>query len=260
VHARYVLVRSGDAGLAVPQHHVVGYDQRARRLPDGRTEVAVAVRPGPLRSRSPWPRPPGDGATAASLSRAEPLAAPDDVGTLAEELAHGARTQMEVSERILTWVALNVEHADAPGHDESAAATLASRAATCVGRSLLAADLLRAAGIPARTIHAVRVPPDAGRGAVLGSAEFVLHRTVETWIDDLGWVPSDPGASVHVVDARLLVLGTDDEEHDAERERDLLLVVARPPLGLPLALRAALPLGTPVLLVRPVAPDLGVRP
>jgi transglutaminase-like putative cysteine protease len=250
-HARYALARSGVAGLAAPQHHVAGYDQRSRLRPDGSTEVAVVVTPGPLRSAAPWPRE-ARADDLRWLARELSGEAGAAAAALAGEIALGSRTQLEVSERILTWVSLNVEHADDPAHDDGPASVASSRRGSCVGKSRLAVELLRVAGLPARTVHGLRVPRGALAGTRLGSAEFVLHRFVETWIDDLGWVPSDPGTSVHLVDPRLVVLAVEAGAYDPEQQRELRVTVLRPPGPLDVLVPVdAGATGRAVLLVRP---------
>lgn len=218
--ARYVASRAGSGrGLALPSHEAYGFSQRARLLPDGTTEVTVvAVARGtrlPVRVERP------DGGA---------MTLDGDVRLLAEELTHGAADDWEASDRILTWVSLNVRHADEPAHAEDAAATLRARTGSCVGRSVLSAELLRAAGIPARTVHGLLAEP-------AGGMPFTLHRFVEAWIDGVGWVPSDPGESVHVVDARHVFIATDDGDYDPESQRGLSLRIAEPltaPLAAPL--------------------------
>ena len=131
---------------------------------------------------------------------------------------------MAASSAILQWVTLNVEHRDIPPHDDSAPATLESRVGSCVGRSELAVALLRTAGLPARTLHGLVVLPRKG----IGETSFTLHRFVETWIDGLGWVPSDPGESVHVVDPAHVILAFDDAPYDPDSQRDLRVAFAAP--------------------------------
>lgn len=260
--AEYRVTRPGTARSALGSHHVAGFDQRTRLLSDGRTEVTVVVRPGPVRSTAAWPAaaaglPPD---VARFLVREQaPLAAADAVGALAHEIGVGAERQLELSERVITWVSLNIVHADAPGHDESPAATLEAGGASCVGKSRLAVDLMRCLGIPARGVHGLLMPVGTRRGSVVGSAHFALHRFVESWVDDVGWLPSDPGESVHLVDARHLVLAVEGQPYDPESQRGLLVVVARPPDALSLAAPGPVPPGA-LLLVRPApfVPGVGV--
>jgi hypothetical protein len=142
---------------------------------------------------------------------------PAQIRHVAEELALDHADQMAASGAILQWVALNVEHRDLPPHDDSALATLESGLGSCVGRSELAVALLQSAGLPARTVHGLLVLPRSG----VGPTGFTLHRFVETWIDGLGWVPSDPGESVHVVDPAHIIIAFDDVPYEPDSQRDL---------------------------------------
>ncbi len=216
--ARYIARRSPqEDGLAVPAHRSHGFTQRSRLLPDGSTEVTVvASRAG---SRGAGVDRPAE-ATAALASGARPA---PEIAALAQELAHPAADDWDTSAAIIMWVSLNIAHADHPAHDESGPATLAAGQASCVGRAVLAADLLRAAGIPARTLHGLLLTdlPDG--------PQVLLHRFLETWIDGVGWVPSDPGESVHLVDARHVVLGTDAAPYDPAAQASLRVRFAEPP-------------------------------
>lgn len=249
--ARHQLARPGAAAPA-SSHHVVGFDQRVRRLRDGRVEVTVVVDARPLPSAGAWPPPPRPslrrwlvrelGADSASAARRAERAA---------ALVAGAGSQLEAAGRVIAWVSHAIAADDSPGHGESAGATWRARRASCVGRSNLAIDMLRAAGVPARSVHGLVLPPEAGRGALLGSAEFELHRWIETWVDGLGWVPSDPGESVHLVDARHVALAVESEAYSPGDQRLLTVRVIEPPL----LLRARrVPPGTAPLLVRAVRP------
>lgn len=234
MRARYVVAREdGGRGLALPSHAAHGFSQRARLLPDGSTEVtvvSVASRHAPAPPAGPMPA--GARATLAGVA-----SIPEDIRLLSAEIAAGASDDWDAATRILTWVSLEIRHADEPPHGDGAQDALRSRVASCVGRSLLAADLLRSAGIPARTIHGLLATPGS-------PSPFFLHRFVESWIDGLGWVLSDPGESVLTVDARHVVIAVEDAGYDPEAQRGLRLRVAEAPTGLvlPADLAAARPL------------------
>jgi transglutaminase-like putative cysteine protease len=219
--ADYVAWREGRSDLALPAHEAAGWTQRVRLRPDGRTALTVAVLAERAPSFSPWPRReplPPDVAPWLPELPGDP-----EIAALAEEIAHGATTQAEVSERILAWVSTNVAHRDDPGHADTASASLETRLGSCVGRSLLARELLRAAGIPARTVHGLLAADDGS---------FRLHRFVESWVEGSGWLPSDPGRSVHVVDERHVVVALDDSPYDPESQRSLVLRPASRPARL----------------------------
>ena len=203
---RYVVAREDRVrGLALPAHSACGLTQRARLLPDGSTEITVVSEPLERVDRA-----------AASKPDVDPEAEPAEVRSLAEEIVGDASEDWDASRRIVTWVSLNVAHDDAPGISAEPTAVLAAAKASCVGRSELACALLRASGIPARTIHGLLVT-GTGRRA------FELHRWIESWIDDLGWVPSDPGDSVLCLDARHVFASTDEAPYLPESQSALRL-------------------------------------
>jgi len=231
VRATYSVSRPGATGLALRPHRAAGYLQRVRSQPGGRSEVTILVDAAPLRVRAPWPPdrslwPAGVAAWAEhdTESEASPV-----VRAFGRELVTGAQTELEAADRILEWVSGAIAPVDRPGHDDSAAATFGTRSGSCVGRSRLAVALLRSAGLPARTVHGLVVPRDASRNETLGSAEFVLHRFIECWLTGVGWTPSDPGESLHVVDTRHLVLALDHEDYDPEAQRELTVTLVSSP-------------------------------
>ena len=225
--ADYEMRRPDSLAPAVPCHAVAGFEQRSRLLPDGRTHVTVLVSPPGLVADDPWPARPERRPSHVLAYLADTESAPA-VRELAASLSRGATRQHEVSWRLLEWIAQNIVADAETASDESAGATLALRRGSCVGRSRLAVALLRAAGIPARTVHALLVPGNVPAGADVGSAEFQLHRFVESWIDGIGWLPSDPGQTIHAVDARHVVLAVDDELYDPEAQRGLVLRAVAP--------------------------------
>lgn len=221
---RYVLARPG-SDLTVPSHRGVGFEQRVRRLADGRCEVTVVTRLDIARPQAPFPRvPPEPDPMGPSLGGGE--AASSAIRELSAEIVAGETDQVGASAAILLWVSLNIRHQDAPPHDEGAAATLETRVASCVGRSRLAVALLRAAGLPARTVHGLVVtdsPTDR-------PATFTLHRFVETHVDGAGWIPSDPGDSVHLVAPSHVILAFDDAPYDPDSQRELRVTPIETPV------------------------------
>jgi Transglutaminase-like superfamily len=77
---------------------------------------------------------------------------------------------------------------------QDAASVLRRGRGRCSGRANLAIGLLRAAGIPARTVQ----------GMTVGEGGARWHRWGEAWLGPLGWVAFDPGASVGLVSVRYL--------------------------------------------------------
>ena len=181
--------------------------------PDGRALVAtVEVDAAPIRDAVPYPLDPSALPAEAREILAEPLPADDELEALSRMLVRGAATELEAVERVVGWVSKRIRY-ELPGLiGESAVTCHRSRRGSCVGRSLLAADLLRRAGIPARQVTGVLTAVEATELTGGSQALFnegisgVRHRWIEVWAPGLGWVPSDPGGLANSVTARHLAL------------------------------------------------------
>ncbi|HEX2757598.1 MAG TPA: transglutaminase-like domain-containing protein, partial [Thermoanaerobaculia bacterium] len=98
------------------------------------------------------------------------------------------------------------------GSPETASLTLHARRGSCVGRSLLAAELLLRAGVPARQVTGVLAAQRARELTPESRAVFnadlggVRHRWIEVFVPGLGWVPSDPSGLANTVTAKHLAL------------------------------------------------------
>ncbi|MFN7987529.1 MAG: transglutaminase-like domain-containing protein [Thermoanaerobaculia bacterium] len=209
--ARY-LVQGPEPWKAVRAVEGAGY-RVVLSSPDGRELVAtVEVDGSPLRDSAPWPVEPQSLPAEARLLLSEPLPADDELESLSRMLLRGATTELEAVERVVAWVAKRIRY-DLPGLiPETAASCHRSRRGSCVGRSLLAADLLRRGGIPARQVTGIltaRAPGELnGSSQELFNAGIsgVRHRWIEVYVPGLGWVPSDPGGLANTVTARHLAL------------------------------------------------------
>jgi len=222
-----------DAAL-FDQYDNDGYSLAVARGADGALTLTVRVSGSPLQSREPFPP---------RVPEAGPAPAADRDAWVAARAA-GARTQAEAVERILSGIASDVRY-DADRHRrQDPAAVFASRRAHCVGFSELAVDLLRRAGISARTVQGIlRSPADAvGYDASIGG---VYHRWIEVYYPDRGYVFSDPSASINGVDARYVPFGRRALERPAHLS--LARVEASGALGFPV-----LRVGDVPLRVRPV--------
>lgn len=181
--------------------------------PDGQSLVAtVEVDGSPVRDAAAYPV---DTRTLPAEAReilADPLPADDELEALSRMLLRGASTQLEAVERVVAWVSQRIRY-DLPGLiPESAASCHRSRRGSCVGRSLLAADLLRRGGLPARQVTGILTARGASELTDNSQELFnegisgVRHRWIEVHISGLGWVPSDPGGLANTVTARHLAL------------------------------------------------------
>ena len=181
--------------------------------PDGRSLVAsVEVDAAPLRDEAPYPVESRSLPPEARELLAEPLPADDELEALSRMLLRGATTQLEAVERVIAWVSRRIRY-ETPGLlAESALSCHRSRRGSCVGRSLLAADLLRRGGIPARQVTGVLTASSPAELTENSQELFnegisgVRHRWIEVFVAGLGWVPSDPGGLANTVTARHLAL------------------------------------------------------
>ena len=181
--------------------------------PDGRALVAtVEVDGSPLRDLAPYPVDPRSLPADARALVAEPLPADDELEALSRMLLRGATSQLEAVERVVAWVSTRIRYELPSLLSESAYSCHRSRRGSCVGRSLLAADLLRRGGVPARQVTGIltaRAPAElTGSSQELYNVGIsgVRHRWIEVFVPGLGWIPSDPGGLANTVTARHLAL------------------------------------------------------
>ncbi len=179
--------------------------------PDGTTlDVRVVVDGRPLRDDQAFPVP------ASSLPeelKGTVSRRPDeDLDRLSRFLTRGARSALEAVERVVGYTSRRI-HYERPGLGaETAAATLARGRGSCVGRSLLAEELIARAGIPARQVTGILTAstpeelPEEARGYWDAAISGVRHRWIEAYVAGLGWVPSDPAGLANTVTARYLAL------------------------------------------------------
>jgi len=229
--------KGSDAGL-FDQYDNDGYSLAVSPAPGGGLELRVRVSGQPLASRAPFPT---------GMPREPGLAASAERDAFARTLAEGSRTQVEAVERILSAIASSVRYDTDRARRQDPASVFSSRRAHCVGFSELAVDLLRRAGIPARTVQGIlRARPGTdGYEAGIGG---VYHRWIEIYYPDRGFVFSDPSSSINSVDSRYLPFG----KRALERPRGLLLTQIEgsgrldyPLLRLPDATLRVRPVGAP---------------
>jgi transglutaminase-like putative cysteine protease len=182
--------------------------------PDGRTlEARVEVDAAPLTMDAPFPPSPATLSPEGRAVLAEPLADDPDLDFLSQRLLTGTRTMLEAVERVVAFTAHRIRYVLPDGSPETAAGTLRARRGSCVGRSLLAAELLLRAGVPARQVTGIlaaqgmrELTPES-RAVFNAELGGVRHRWIEVLVPGLGWVPSDPGGLANTVTARHLALG-----------------------------------------------------
>ncbi len=223
-----------------PWRHVRAVEEDGYRIVlssrDGRTLVAtveVDLRPLPDTARFPLRREslPPDARAALGNRKADP-----EADALARRLTADCRSVLEAVERVIGYTAAEIRY-ELPGAEpETAGRTLRTERGSCVGRSLLAEDLLVRAGIPARQVTGVLVAsspeelsPDS-RAAWNGGLGGVRHRWIEAWVPGLGWIPSDPGGLANRLTARHLALDAPPDRRFAVRPLATAGEAARPAL------------------------------
>lgn len=208
-----------------------GFTQSVK-VGDTLVRVDVAVELSPVGSRAPFPPKVDDLPVEAWLALAPTEDAPTDdpaIIDLAADLLQDADTQYEAVTRVVDWVSTHVQYVIDDRLQTGARATLDARKAYCVGMSNLAVSLLRTAGIPARDVHGILAQrPEALSGKPVAFTSAELHRWVEVYLQDVGWVFSDPLRTSHFVDALHVVLyphtTTDPYEPNHFRKAQLRLL------------------------------------
>jgi transglutaminase-like putative cysteine protease len=205
--------------------------------PDGRTlEARVEVDGAPLTADAPFPPPPGSLSREGREALAAPLADDADVEALSRRLLAGARSTLEAVERVIAFTAHRIRYVLPDGSEETASGTLRAGRGSCVGRSLLAGELLLRAGVPARQVTGILAAERAREltreSRAVWNAELggVRHRWIEAYVPGLGWVPSDPAGLANTVSARHLALErqppanfrVETEERSSELTRPVL--------------------------------------
>ena len=134
----------------------------------------------------------------------------------ADELVAGAARQDEAVKQILGWVRAHTRLVPTCTAND-ALSVLDSGEATFAGFATLSCALLRAAGIPAKYVSGVVLPGDLLEWD-WGDRTSIWHAWVEVYYPSLGWVASDPQATINWVDSAHIRSGfTDADQRTAER-------------------------------------------
>ena len=175
-----------------------GYSLEVAAGPDGGLDLAVRVSDAPLSSKAPYPT---------GAAREVSLAPAPDRDAFARRAVEGSRTLEEAVRGVLLAVASEVIYDADHTRRQDPAAVFASRRAYCVGFAELSVDLLRRAGITARTVQGV-LHTDASNAAYDPAIGGAYHRWIEVYYPDRGFVFSDPRLSINGVDARYIPFST----------------------------------------------------
>ena len=179
--------------------------------PDGATlDVRVVVDGRPLRDVQSFPVAPAS--LPPELKGALDRRPDDDLDRLARFVTRSARSPLEAVERVIGYTSRRIRYEKPGGEPETAASCLARGRGSCVGRSLLAEELIARSGIPARQVTGILTAsrpeelPEESRPFWVEAISGVRHRWIEAYIPGLGWVPSDPAGLANTVTARYLAL------------------------------------------------------
>jgi transglutaminase-like putative cysteine protease len=112
-----------------------------------------------------------------------------DIVRKAESLSAGAPTPREKMERLVHWVAGQVQ--DEPAESTSALEVLQKKRGECQAHTLLYTAFARALGIPTRLAGGLVYIEDTG---------FLYHSWAESFVEN-GWIPVDPTFGQVWVDA-----------------------------------------------------------
>jgi transglutaminase-like putative cysteine protease len=180
--------------------------------PDGRTlEAKVEVDASPFAVDAPFPPPVAALSPEARSALAEPRADDPALDAASRRVLAGAATTLEAVERVIAFTSRSVSYV-LPDGSETASEALRSGRGSCVGRSLLAAELLLRAGVAVRQVTGLLIAADpkelTPESRLVYNADLggVRHRWIEVFVPGLGWVPSDPGGLANTVTSRHLAL------------------------------------------------------
>ncbi|MEO8586820.1 MAG: transglutaminase-like domain-containing protein [Acidobacteriota bacterium] len=181
--------------------------------PNGRSlEARVEVQAAPFTVDAAFPPALSTLSTEARAVLADPIPEDPELDSVSRRLLGDAKTTLEAVERVIAFTAHRIRYVLPDGSSETASATLRAHRGSCVGRSLLAAELLLRAGVPARQVTGILVAQRARELTPESRSVFnpelggVRHRWIEVFVAGLGWVPSDPGGLANTVTARHLAL------------------------------------------------------
>jgi transglutaminase-like putative cysteine protease len=194
--ARYRV--TGKDSRLFEQYDNDGYSLEVAAGPDGGLDLAVRVSDAPLASSAPFPT---------GVARDASLPPAPDRDAFAKRAVEGSRTLEEAVRRILLAVASEVAYDADHTRRQDPAAVFASRRAYCVGFAELSVDLLRRAGITARTVQGI-LRTEATNPAYEEAIGGAYHRWIEIYYPDRGFAFSDPRLSINGVDARYIPFST----------------------------------------------------
>ena len=195
-------VRVANPELQVYDYENNGYLQKAAKGEDGiqvRVQVKNSQLSSKMRARPVRPLP-------ASLASLEQGLNNRSGGYLADQISF-----------LVHWLRHEIDLDAGYVADQSLERVCREKTANCVGLSTLFLHVLENMDVKARFVTGVSFKP--GDRASLVLEGNVLHRWVEIYYEDVGWVFCDPAGRVNFVDATYLVLGVQNL-HPLEAQLD----------------------------------------
>jgi transglutaminase-like putative cysteine protease len=197
--ARYLL--KGPPQAAIPSYSNLGYAQRVEPATEG-ISIVVATDLAPLRS----------GEAARPLNQLPP-----QLAGLAHSLG-GQRTLAGQVAQVISW--LNEELAyDLGDSAEDPLLVLERRRGNCIGFCNLFQMIMAQLDVPTR--YATGIAFRGEDQSTLTLKGNILHRWVEVYYRDVGWVFSDPTGRVNHVEASYVLLGLEELNPPTELMRQL---------------------------------------
>jgi hypothetical protein len=189
-----------------------GFRQEVRSLDGEMLEIKTSVDMAPMASLITYPleyRIPG---WLKKYTSPDKFIQSDDrrISALAKNLSSDCNTQYQVVQNVIRWVKTNIEYRLDSDVPKTASDVLRKKTGYCIGYSNLTTALLRAAGIPARNVHGIFIKSselkELDQFHPLSLNDVTLHRWIEVYYPDIGWVFSDPYYSANHITGNYIFL------------------------------------------------------
>lgn len=228
-------VAFGEQPLDIPNYSNNGFSQASRGFPH-HLEMEVEVENQPLRSR---------------IRAKNPQRMPSQLAELETQLrALKEGTLTDQVALVIHWLRNEIDFVSDGNGPEQVTQVLAVKRANCVGMANLAIFILKRLGVKARYVTGIAYRLDDDVKLLLRGN--VLHRWIEVYYDDVGWVFSDPSGKINYVEATYVVLGVEHEHAVAD--------ILKSALGAQVELLSFENGFAPVQRIPGLDPRLGVRP
>ena len=193
-----------------------GYSQEVAFSNQDFTEIKVYAHCEDLNSEIPFPIKYKFPSWLKPFLQPDKSAQSDDpeIISLTKQVIKGSEYQYEAVQKILRWINDNITYNLDPEGPRTAVQVLREKKGFCIGYSNLAIAMLRSAGIPCRNVHGIHIDSESlssGEDYIPLSLKGVtLHRWIEVYYPDVGWVFSDPKFSTNFIGANYIFLAHQD--------------------------------------------------